>query len=91
MLGFRELYTFRHGQGDLYFPCLMKAKGTCEIDMQEDELSACEWLSFKDLRKTEFYSISNHIMTELVLPLVNDDGIWKEGDAFTSLSKYTYF
>ena len=91
ILGFRELLPFRHGQGDLYFPCLMMAKGSCEIVMQENELSQCEWLSFKDLRETKFYSIANHIMTELVLPNVSDDGHWKHDDAIKTLSKYAFF
>jgi hypothetical protein len=55
----------------------MMAKGSCEIFMQENELSQCEWLNFKDLRATKFYSIANHIMTELILPNVSDDGTWK--------------
>ena len=79
ILGMREIHTnFRHGQGDLYFPCLMKLKegASDEINMQESELSKCEWLSFKDIRETQFYSIANQIMTKIILPNVSDDGKW---------------
>ena len=44
--------------------------------MQESELSKCEWLSFKDIRETQFYSIANQIMTKIILPNVSDDGKW---------------
>ena len=50
VLGFREIsHNFRHGQGDMYFPCLMKTKegGNIEINMDHNELSECEWLPFK--------------------------------------------
>ena len=75
----REIHTnFRHGQGDLYFPCLMKLKEGRgdKIKMQETELSKCEWLSFKDIRDVQFYSIANQIMTDIILPNVNDQGKW---------------
>lgn len=90
VLGFRELLPFRNGQGDLYFPCLMMAKGSCEIVMQENEISQCEWLHFKDLRESEFFSIANQIMKDLILPNVSDEGIWKEENAIQTLKKYTY-
>jgi hypothetical protein len=56
----------------------MKLKDGAEdkIDMQETELSKCEWLSFKDLRDIQFYSIANQIMTDIILPNVSDEGKW---------------
>ena len=42
----------------------MKTKdgGNIEIDMCGNELSECEWLSFKELRSMELYSIANQVM-----------------------------
>ena len=60
ILGFREIEGgFRYGQGDLYFPCLMEIDGSTKIQMQESELSECEWLEFKQLFDTQFYSIAH--------------------------------
>ena len=42
ILGMREIHTnFRHGQGDLYFPCLLKLKdgASDKINMDSHELS----------------------------------------------------
>ena len=50
IFGFRELINFRYGQGDVYFPCLMQCTGNTEIEMQNSELSKCEWIPFKELR-----------------------------------------
>ena len=33
LFGFRELLNFRHGMGDLYFPCLMRCTGGTELKM----------------------------------------------------------
>ena len=76
IFGFRELLNFRHGQGDLYFPCLMKSVGSTELDMQTSELGKCEWMPFKDIRDIKFYSIANQIMTKHILPNVSNDGKW---------------
>ena len=46
VFGLRELTNFRYGQGDLYFPCLMECVGETTIQMQNSELSKCEWLPF---------------------------------------------
>ena len=62
VLGLREIATeFRHGQGDLYFPCLMKVKEGADdiINMQESELSKCEWLPFNQIRELKFFSVAN--------------------------------
>ena len=75
-MGFREIEGgFRYGQGDLYFPCLMDIDGSTEINMQESELSKCEWLEFKKLFDTEFYSIAHQVMTKLILPSVDQQGV----------------
>jgi len=47
------------------------------INMQESELAACEWKSFKEMREMEFYSIANQIVDKIILPNVTDDGKWK--------------
>ena len=47
ILGLREIPRgFRHEQADIYFPCLLKVRDIKKtlIDMQENELNACEWL-----------------------------------------------
>jgi 8-oxo-dGTP diphosphatase len=76
IFGLRELPTFRHGQGDLYFPCLMECIGSTDLNMQSSELSRCEWLPFSELRQTKFYSIANQVMTNIILPNVSDEGKW---------------
>ena len=50
------------------------------IKMQESELAACEWKTFKEMREIEFYSIANQVVSKLILPNVDDDGKWKNQD-----------
>ena len=79
VLGFRELYSgFRHDQADLYFPCLLKVDGQSDpqIKLQENEISRCEWLPIKELRQQQLYSVANHLIKNVVLPCVSDDGEW---------------
>lgn len=50
LLGFREVADHLFGKFDLYFVFMMKAiKAECEIKMQEDEISECEWVPCKDI------------------------------------------
>lgn len=93
VMGFRELYSgFRHDQADLYFPCLLKIgeHGATDIKMQENEISKCEWLSLKDLREQQLYSVANHLIKNIVLPCVSDDGQWigRQDLADPSLPQY---
>lgn len=76
VFGCREILNFRHGMGDLYFPCLMKCTGTTQIAMQSSEISQCEWLPFSEMRKLKFYSIANQVVWRYILPNVSDDGKW---------------
>ena len=50
------------------------------IKMQESELAACEWKTFKEMREIEFYSIANQVVSKLILPNVDDNGKWKNQD-----------
>lgn len=60
VLGMRELTKFRHDQGDVYFPCLLRAIGDDpNIIIDRNELAEAEWMPFKDLRNVEFFSIAH--------------------------------
>ena len=53
----------------------MEIDGSTQIQMQESELSECEWLEFKHLFDTQFYSIAHQVMTKLILPNVDQQGV----------------
>ena len=54
----------------------MKLDGSDVTNMQDTELSKCEWFDIKDIRDMQLYSIANNIMKKLILPNVSDDGTW---------------
>ena len=58
-----------------------------KINMQETELSKCEWLSFNDIRNLKFYSVANQVMTKIILPNVSDDGKWVGSEFNKGLGK----
>ena len=69
---FRHLHDYRYGKSDLYFVCKMKALST-EINMCQDELSACEWVDTAEYEARLKPGSMNAFVSQLAIAAIHTD------------------